>query len=109
MADNHNVNARITSINRRAANEMQYKGFAEDGVYFLTGTSAAPTGNYYGFLVLANAVVASVTHTDSTKNGDVTAVTSIPAGVFISQPGGFTTMTLTSGEVMLVKYTPNKV
>lgn len=109
MANNHNVNARFTSVNRRAADELQYKGFAEDGVHFLVDTNAAPSGNYYGFLVLADAVVASITHTDSTKNGDVTTVTSIPAGVFISQPGGFTTMTLTSGEVMLVKYTPNKV
>jgi hypothetical protein len=109
MADNHNVNARITSTNRRAADEFQYKSFSEDGVLFVVDTNAVTSGYYYGFLVLADAVVASITHVDSTKNGDVTSVTSIPAGVFISQPGGFTTLTLTSGEVMLVKYNPIKV
>jgi len=105
----NNVNTRITSVNRRAGDEFQYKSFAEDGVLFVTDTNPATSGYYYGFLVLADAVVASITHVDSTKNGDVTSVTSIPAGSFISQPGGFTTLTLTSGEIMLVKYTPNKV
>ena len=109
MKDNHNVNARMTSVNRRAANDLNYKGFAEDGVHFLVDTNPAPSGFYYGFLVLADAVVASITSIDSVKNGDVTSVTSIPAGTFISQPGGFTTITLTSGEIMLVKYDPNKV
>ena len=103
-----NVNARITSTNRAAADEFQYKNHSEDGVVFVTDTSAAASSYYYGFVVLADAVVASITHVDSSKNGDVTTVTSIPAGVYISQPGGFTTLTLTSGEVMLVKYTPNK-
>lgn len=109
MANNHNVNARISSVNRKAGDEFQYKSFAEDGVHFLTDTNAAPSGYYYGFLVLADAVVASITHVDSSKNSDVTSVTSFLAGTFISQPGGFTTMTLTSGEVMLVRYDKNKV
>ena len=108
MADNYNVNARITSANRRAADEFQYKSHSEDGVYFLVDTNAAPAGFYYGFIVLADAVVAAITHIDATGNGNVTTVTSFPAGMYISQPGGFSTMTLTSGEVMLLKYTPNK-
>jgi hypothetical protein len=108
MANNHNVNTRITSTNRRAADEFQYKAHAEDGVYFLVDTNAAPTSSYYGFYVLADAVVSAITHIDSTKNGDITIVTSIPAGAYISQPGGFSTITLTSGEVMLLKYTTNK-
>ena len=43
MKDNHNVNARFTSTNRRAASELFYKAHAEDGVHFLTDTNAAPT------------------------------------------------------------------
>lgn len=109
MADNHNVNARITSVNRRAVDEFQYKAHSEDGVVFVVNTNAAPTSYYYGFLVLADAVIDSITHVDSSKNGDVTTVTSFSAGLYISQPGGFTTLTLTSGEVMLLKYNPNKV
>ena len=109
MANNHNPNTRLTSVNRRAADEFEYKTHANDGVIFLTDTSAAPTGNYYGFVVLADAVVSSITHTDSSKNGDATTVTTFPAGVYVSQPGGFTTLTLSSGEIMLLKYTPNKV
>ena len=110
MADNHNVNARFTSTNRRAASELFYKAHAEDGVHFLTDTNAAPTADYYGFLVLADAVVASITYIDSTKQtGDITSVTTFSTGSYISIPGGFSTITLTSGELMLLKYTQNKV
>jgi len=105
---NNNVNARITSVNRRAADEFQYKDHSEDGVVFVTDTNAAASSYYYGFVVLADAVVASITHIDSSKNGDVTTVTSFPKGMYITQPGGFTTLTLTSGEIMLLKYTSNK-
>lgn len=107
MANNHNTNARITSVNRRAADEFQYKAHAEDGICFVTGTSAAPTSLYYGFIVIADAVIASITYVDSSKQtGDaITAVTSFPAGWYQSIPGLFTTLTLTSGQVELLKYT----
>lgn len=109
MANNHNVNARVTSINRRAATEFLYKAHAEDGIHFLTDTNAAPSGYYYGFLVLAEAVVASITYVDPNKQtGDITSVTAFPTGSYISIPGGFSTITLTSGELMLVKYDQNK-
>jgi len=109
MRNNHNVNARISSVNRKAGDEFQYKSFAEDGVHFLTGTSAAPSGHYYGFYVLADAVVSGITYLDESKNSsDITGVTSFPAGVFIPIGGGFSTITLTSGEVMLLKFNSNK-
>lgn len=108
MADNHNVNARITSTNRRAADEFQYKAHSEDGVVFVVDTNAAPAGQYYGFVVIADAVIAAITHMDATKNGDVTTVTTFPSGYYCSQPGGFTTLTLSSGQVQLLKYTSNK-
>lgn len=107
---NHNVNARITSVNRRAGDEFQYKSFAEDGVHFLTDTNAAPTGAYYGFLVLTDAVISSITYIDPNKqSGDITDVSSFATGMFISIPGGFSTITLTSGELQLLKYNKNKV
>jgi hypothetical protein len=104
MANNHNVNARITSVNRRAAVEFQHKAHAEDGVYFVVDTTAAPIGRYYGFVVIDDAVVSSITHIDATKNGDVTTVTLFPTGFYCTQPGGFTTLTLSSGAVQLVKF-----
>ena len=105
MADNHNVNARISSANRVAADEFQYKAHAQDGICFVTNTSAAPTAQYYAFVVLADAVVASITYVDSSKQtgNAITTVTAFPAGMYISIPGLFTTLTLTSGQVMLLK------
>lgn len=104
------VNARFTSVNRRAANELLYKAHSEDGVHFLTGTSAAPSNDYYGFIVLADAAVSAITYIDSTKQtGDITSVTSFPTGMYISIPGGFSTLTLAYGQLILLKYTKNKV
>lgn len=103
------VNSSIKSSTRSAGDDLQYKQHAQDGVHFLVSTNAAPTGYYYGFVVIADAVVASITHINSAKNGDVTTVTSFPAGMYVSQPGGFSTITLTSGEIMLLKYDPTKV
>lgn len=80
------------------------KSFSEEGVYFLTDTSAADTGDYYGFLVLTDTVVASISPIDSAKlEGDITAIT-LSTGTFISIPGRFSTITLTSGNIMLLRY-----
>ncbi len=59
MANNHNPNARITSVNRRAADEWNYKAHAEDGICILTegGTTTAPEDYYYGFIVMSDAVI----------------------------------------------------
>ena len=105
MADNHNVNARISSANRQAADEFNYKAHAQDGICIVTNTNAAPTAQYYAFVVLADAVIASITYVDSTKQtgSAITSVTSFPAGFYIPIPGLFTTITLTSGQIMLLK------
>lgn len=110
MANNHNVNARITSTNRRAADEFQYKAHAEDGICIVTNTDPAPEGYYYGFIVVSDAVLSSITLIDSSKvtGGALTDVTTFYTGFYQVVPGGFTTLTLTSGEVELLKYTPNK-
>ena len=104
MANNHNVNARITSINRKATDEANYKAHSEDGVHFLSGTSAAPDGKYYGFLNTGDStVIDSITYIDSTKqSGDITAITMVQGGYY-PVPGGFSTITLSGGDMILLK------
>ena len=110
MANNHNPNTRLTSVNRRAADEFQYKAHAEDGICIVTDTNPAPEGYYYGFIVMSDAVLSSITLIDSSKitGGDLTDITTFYTGFYQSVPGGFTTLTLTSGEVELLIYIPNK-
>ena len=105
MADKKTgINAKIGSVNRTSSDELNYKSHSEDGVHFLTDANPAPTGNYYGFYVIADTVVASITYIDSSKQtGDLTAVTSFLAGAYITLPGLFSTITLTSGEIQLFK------
>ena len=64
--DMHNVNARISSANRNAANEFQHAEQATDGLLLLTsssdygdGAGIAPEGYYTGFVVGANGVTIS--------------------------------------------------
>jgi len=93
---------KIGSANRSAADNLQYKAHAEDGYHILTDTSAAPEGNYYAFLVVEEAVIASITEPSLSKiSGDITLVT-YPAGWY--NPVLFTTLTLSSGVVHLLKY-----
>ena len=97
------TNSRLTSVNREAADEFNYKGHASDGVYFVTDTSAAPTAKYYGFVVIEDAVVNTITHVNVNKQkGTITGIT-FPAGMYVPLPGLITTLTLTSGKVMLLK------
>ena len=74
------------------------KSFANKGVHFLTDTNPAPVGSYSGFVILNDTVIASIT-TNSDITGDITAV------IFTSGyiPIEFSTITLTSGTLMLIK------
>lgn len=61
----------------------------------------AHTGKFSSFIVTAAAVVAAITYEDDyTASGDLTDLTSIPAGSVI--PMRATSVTLTSGEGVLV-------
>ena len=80
------------------------KSFSEGGVYFLSSTDAAPVDVYYGFLVISETVIASISPIDASKLGGTPLTPIYPAGIFISIPGKFSTITLTSGDIMLVKY-----
>jgi hypothetical protein len=74
-------------------------------IHVLTGTSAATAGSYTGFFVLEDAVISDITLTDDTKitgTNDFSGITLI-AGLFIEIPGGFSTITLTSGSMILAK------
>jgi len=97
------VTSRITSINRKAADEWFHKAHSEDGITFLSSTSPATTAEYYGFVVTtAEATVSSITLLDPSKvSGDIT-VMSFGQGYY-SIPGGFSTITLATGNVILLR------
>ncbi len=84
---------------------LKNKQFPNVGIHVLTGTDAAPAGTYTGFLVLEEATISAITLTDSDKvtgDNDFSEVT-FPAGVFIEIPGGFSTVTLSAGSMILIK------
>lgn len=72
------------------------------GAVILTNTSAASTAEYFAVQVIAAAVISAVTYTTSANmTGSWTSLTSIPAGTILY--GRFSTLTLTSGQVVLYK------
>lgn len=84
---------------------LKNKQFPNVGIHVLTGTDAAPAGTYTGFLVLEEATISAITLTDSDKvtgDNDFSEVT-FPACVFIEIPGGFSTVTLSAGSMILIK------
>lgn len=78
------------------------RSHSTNGVYFLTGTSASNTGSYYAFVAVTDTVVNKISYIDVTKQkGDISTMT-FPAGMYVSIPGYFSTITLTSGSVILL-------
>lgn len=101
MTDRHNVNARITSVNREAANEWNNRLTSGDSVYFLTTTDAAPANKYFAFIPDGDAVISSISYINAGRiSGDITALTLI-AGLKYYIPGGFSTITLSAGTMIL--------
>jgi hypothetical protein len=72
------------------------------GQVVLTGTSAAPTSNYFALHVIADAVISSVTFADGYEmTGSWIDLGTLNAGCVIA--GRFKTLTLASGKVILHK------
>ncbi len=109
MADNHNVNAQISSIGRGASKELNSKMHSEDGIHFHSGVQAAPTDVYYGFINTgADTVITTITYIDGTKqSGTITGMT-LFQGLYVSIPGLFSTITIASGNMILLKYIDKK-
>lgn len=102
--NNHTTNTRITSVNRVASDEWHYKEHGQDGIHFLTDTSAAPTNTYFAFIAGASTTISSITYLDSSKiSGDITGITLV-SGVKYYIPGGFSSITLSAGDMILFKY-----
>jgi hypothetical protein len=81
------------------------KQFPDVGIHVLTGTGAATSGTYTGFLVLEEATISAITLTDSNKvtgTNDFSGIT-LSVGTFVEIPGGFSTLTLSAGSMILVK------
>jgi len=81
------------------------KQFPNVGIHVQTGTGAATSGTYTGFLVLEEATISAITLTDSNKvtgTNDFSGIT-LSVGTFIEIPGGFSTLTLSAGSMILVK------
>lgn len=65
----------------------------------------AHTGNWFGFYVVADVVIASITDTVDTgvTASTVTTTSTIEAGTYIPAAGIFTAITLTSGTVVMYR------
>jgi len=87
------------------AQTLRGKQFPNVGIHVLTGTGAATAGTYTGFLVLEEAVISSITLTDSNKvtGTNTFAGITLSVGTFVEIPGGFSTLTLSAGSMILVK------
>ena len=94
----------IVSISNEVIEKLFYKDHAVEGVYYLTGTNPAPTGKYYGFIVTGdNTVISSITYIDPSKQGgDITQI-GMNVGMYYAVPGLFSTITLTSGNIILLR------
>lgn len=80
------------------------QAYAIDGVHYLVDNNASPVSKYDGFIVTGETtVIASITYIDSTKQGGNLLLLTLPQGMYIPVPGLFSTMTLTSGNVILLK------
>ena len=92
----------MKSQGKLKADVDHYKAHAEDGIHFLTDTNPAPEDNYYGFLVTgANTVITDITYRfPDLISGDITAITLLQGGYY---PIPFKTITLSSGNMMLLK------
>lgn len=109
MADNHNVNAQISSIKREASKEFNAKMHSEDGIHFLAGTDPAPNEVYYGFINTgSDTAIANITYINSSKQTGLITDISLPQGIYVSIPGLFSTITLLSGNMILLKYIDKK-
>jgi len=76
-----------------------------EAIYILVGTGAATTGAYLGFYAIeADTAIDSITGIDTglvKGDNDFSEVTFQP-GIFVRVPGGFNTMTLSAGAMVLV-------
>lgn len=103
MVDKSN-RMQITAISEIAADKINSKDHGGNGVYFLSGTDAAPEDRYYGFIVTGeNTVISTINYIDESKqSGDITQI-GMNIGMYYPIPGLFSTITLTSGNVILLK------
>jgi len=66
----------------------------------VSDTNAVTKGDYYGVLVLSEAVISSVTFAADYSLTNITTQT-LPAGIYL--PMRFTTLTLTSGVLVCLR------
>ena len=89
---------------KTAVDSLKTEQFPEK-IYILAGTGAAATDTYLGFYAIeVDTAIDSITgiDTDLVKgDNDFSEVTFQP-GTFVRVPGGFTTMTLSAGAMVLV-------
>lgn len=93
-----------TSV-KNAIDELKAKQFAEGGIHILSGTNAAPAGNYTGFVVLApDTTISALSGINTGKVSGNTTFNGISLQPgFIEIPGGFTGITLSAGSMILIK------
>lgn len=89
---------------KTAVDEIKAEQFPES-IYILAGVAVSDTDTYLGFYALeADTAITSITGVDTNLvkgDNDFSEVTFQP-GTFVRVPGGFTTMTLSAGAMVLV-------
>jgi hypothetical protein len=99
------ITATIAGVATAANQETLLEKQFPTGIHILTGTDAATAGTYTGFYVLEDATISAITLTDATKvtgTNDFDGIT-LYAGTFLEIPGGFSTVTLSAGSMVLIK------
>ena len=94
----------MADIIAKKLNEIYKENTKDHGGNSMTivaDTNPVSAGNYYGILVLSDAVIASITYkTPSMISGTLTGIT-LFSGLYIPITAGLSTLTLTSGKVIL--------
>lgn len=82
------------------APDYRKENHATVGQTVVTGTSPV-TGKFSGLIAMTDVVASAVTYEDGYPvTGSWASLTAIPKGVYL--PGRFTSITLTSGECVLI-------
>ena len=80
---------------------MNNRQFSDSGFIVVANTNAVTPGKYSGIQVLSEAVIASITFEPGYSGDTNIQAQTLPAGLY--RPMLFTTLTLTSGVVVVEK------
>lgn len=95
----------INKIGYEQVQQAGYQAHAGNGVhYYISSEGAAPTDNYYGFVVTGDYVlIDSITFNQpELHTGDIKNITLVQ-GAYYPIAGGYSSITLSRGDMILLK------